>query len=326
MSNFTTSEDLIKGALKNAGELDDGTSPYQAKALEYLNRIHLSILSGGNEFEIPLGEPWSWAKSKYPGLFLTELPYETGTLSVTSGSTSATLSTASAASLTDWYIKIEGRDDMYRISAHTAAATALTLDLAYGGDTGSGLSFKAFKVDYLLNPTAKILRMIGPMNIYRSQVDGDENRKVYEVDFNKFGEEYPIGIIRDRVPEKYTQLSRTDDGQVTVRLSSYYSREKIRMEYNYIPYPADLTYASASIPLVPRQHRDAMMYAVTFWLMVDKNDDRSQTYFTLAKAKLQALVGEARKEKLHTGINKGQLIPRLDLIKRHRNYRWFSRD
>ena len=325
MSNFTTSEDIIKGALSNAGELSDGTSPYQNKAVEYLNRIYLSVLSGGNEFEVDLSSPWSWAKSKYPGLFLTELPYETGSISLTNGSTSGTFSSAPSSSLTDWYIQIDGRPDMYRITAHTAAMTAFTLDLAYGGDTGSGLSFKAFKVDYLLNPTEKILRMIGPMNIYRSQVDGEENRKIYEVEFNKFGEEYPIALIKDRVPEKYTQLFRTDDGQVTIRLSSYYSQEKVRIEYNFIPYPTALTYSSSSNPIVPRQHRITLMNAVTFWLMMDKNDDRAQTYFTLTKNGLMALVGEAKKEKQNTGINRGQLIPRLDLLRRSSKNRWYWR-
>lgn len=159
MAQFRTTADLMDLALTNAGEVTNGNSPYDStgQLLGYLNRVHMAIVSGGT---IPLGkdqtveidEVWSWSRSRRPLILELQPAVTTGTLTLTQGSEAGTFSSGPAASVAGWYIRITGRDGIFRIASHTAAATAFELDGAYPDTTGSGLSFTCFKLDYELTP------------------------------------------------------------------------------------------------------------------------------------------------------------------------------
>lgn len=238
MANFTTVFDLSQSALNRAGELSDGTSPYQAKAIEYLNQINLAIMAGGNEFDVELGEPWSWAKSQYPGVIQLEVPYETGTVSLTFGSTSGSFSVAPTPSLAGWYLKMTDRPEFFRIATHVAGATAFTLDAAYTDTTGGTLSFRAVKLDYEL-PDG-ILRLIGPLKVYRGQsFDGDEEGAIYGIDESSFNRRYPLHLIEDGVPTYYCENNESNSGKKRIRINKIVD-VATRVEVDYIPFPVDL--------------------------------------------------------------------------------------
>jgi hypothetical protein len=75
----------------------------------------------------------------------------TGTIDVTKGSASATLSAAQATSLTDRIIFVTSNaveNASYRISAHTANATAVTLGSNYNGATNTAAAYVVYQDEY----------------------------------------------------------------------------------------------------------------------------------------------------------------------------------
>lgn len=157
MANFRTTADLLDSILLRSGEITSGTSAYESRALDYLNRINHSILAGGNEFEIEINEAWTWAQAKTPMILELQPKYDTGSISLTNGSEAGSFSAAVTDSLEGWHIKIFGRDSVFKIVKHTAGATAFELDGAYDGTTGATLTYKAFKIDYELVPSYIII-------------------------------------------------------------------------------------------------------------------------------------------------------------------------
>lgn len=144
-------------ALRKAGEVTNGNSPYETEALDYLNRVHFTLVAGGTiplskDSTVEIDESWPWAKSRLPLILELQPKYATGTVTFTLGSEAGTFSAAPSYSVQGWRIKVSGRDETYRISTHIAAGTAFEIDGAYPDASGSGLSFEVFKTDYDLIP------------------------------------------------------------------------------------------------------------------------------------------------------------------------------
>lgn len=157
MAQFRTTADIVDSVLRKAGEVTSGTSAYETQALDYINRVHFTLVSGGT---IPLGkdqtveidETWPWSRAKKPLILELQPKYTTGTISLTQGSESGTFSSGPASSLQGWHLRVVGREEWFKIASHTAAATAFELDGAYPDATGTGLSYEAMKLDYELTP------------------------------------------------------------------------------------------------------------------------------------------------------------------------------
>lgn len=157
MAQFRTTADVLDLALINAGEVTNGNSSYETQLLNYLNRVHYTLLAGGTipltkDISITVDEVWPWARAPHPIILDLEPKYATGTIALTNDSEAGTFSDAPAGSLKDWHIMVTGRDEIFRIASHTAGASAFQLDDHYTGETGATLNFKAFKVDYELVP------------------------------------------------------------------------------------------------------------------------------------------------------------------------------
>lgn len=158
MAQFRTTADLVDLVLTRAGETTNGNSSYETEALNRLNEVHFALICGGT---IPLGkdstveidEDWIWARARRPLILELQPKVSTGTVSLTQGDEAGTFSSAPASSLAGWYLRVQGRPDVLRIASHTAGATAFELDGHYPDDTGSGLNFEAYKLDYDLLPT-----------------------------------------------------------------------------------------------------------------------------------------------------------------------------
>lgn len=153
MAQFRTTADIVDLALRNSGEVTNGNSSYETQCLDYLNRVHMAIVSGGTipvgkDATVDIDEVWPWAKARRP-ISLELLPsYDTGTMTLTLDSEAGTFSVAPSYSVAGWYLRVSGREGIYRIASHTASATAFELDVTYPNATGSGLSFEVFKLDY----------------------------------------------------------------------------------------------------------------------------------------------------------------------------------
>jgi hypothetical protein len=137
---------LKQDVLDICGELTDGTSPFDSKAISYIDKVYQGLIAGNNLFDISCAEPWIWAQRKNPILLVLRAPV-TGTATFTNGSTTSAFSSAPAISLEGRHLSLSGLSDIYRISQHTAGATSFSLDQVYLGATGS-IGFTASQYDY----------------------------------------------------------------------------------------------------------------------------------------------------------------------------------
>lgn len=316
MANARTAADLLDLTLDRCGEMTDGTSSYEAAALRYMNSVYRAILAGGNEFDVDCGEPWIWAQATSPYLLKLQAPISTGTITLTSGSTTGAFSSAPASSLAGWFIKPSAGKDWYQIAAHGALSTSFTLDQAYIEASVSAGTYIVVKTDYSIGTA--ITRLVGPMMCYRDSVtvQGDPERgQIFEIDVNSMSRDYPRMLINQSVPEKYCVIGYDTDGLSTIRFSSYVA-EAMRVEVPYIAVQADLTDSSGSIPLLPLGFRELLAYGASYYIMLDKSDNRSEATFQLARAKLQALISHNRKSLSLGGNGFGKLIPRMAGLRR----------
>jgi len=157
LAQFRTTLDIVDSVLSRCGEVTNGNSAYESRALEFVNRIHRSIVAGGLEFNVDMDEIWVWARSQYPIILELKPKYNTGTVSLVKGSEAGSFSASVTDSVQGWHLQLDGRDGIYKIVTHAAGGTAFELDGAYDGDTGATLTYKAFKLDYDLVPTYLII-------------------------------------------------------------------------------------------------------------------------------------------------------------------------
>lgn len=157
MAQFRTSADIIDAALRNSGEVTNGNSPYETQALDFINRVHFSLVAGGTialgkDSTVEIDETWPWAKAKRPLVLELQPKVNTGSVSLTLGSEAGTFSSAPSVSVAGWYLRVPGREGLFRIASHTASATAFEFDGVYPDETGGTLTFEVFKLDYDLTP------------------------------------------------------------------------------------------------------------------------------------------------------------------------------
>lgn len=152
MAQFRTVADLKTEILQKAGEPTNGNSAYDSLAMTYLNKAHQLIIGGGNIFSAKVDEAWKWAEHRYPIILELQPALTTGTVTFTQNSRSITFSSAPTASVEGWYVQGTGDKSVYRVTQHTAASTAATIESGYMETTGSK-GYKCFKLDYDIMPT-----------------------------------------------------------------------------------------------------------------------------------------------------------------------------
>lgn len=271
---------ILDEALDRANELTDGTSDYETQALDSLNRFYRSLWKGGGEFEVPENIPWWWLRSPNPGVITLDPVIDSGTVSVTNNSTSATLSATQATSMAGRFFKIDGDQDVFKISAHTAGTDALTLDSPYTGDTNTAASYKLMKTIYTL--ASDLLSLVGPIRGYRDRETHIDHMSAQEMDSY-----WPLTDLQSGMPQNFSFL-----GETTIRFSHYggkTSTEYIRLDYEYLIKPADLTDSASEEPVVPIEYRHILSDAVLFFLQRLKEDNQLKDTLAMVKAGIQSM-------------------------------------
>jgi len=157
LAQYRTTADYVDAVLSRAGETTNGNSDYEADALAALNKVHQTVIAGGNIFDLDVNETWQWAKAKRPLLIELQPKLTSGSIALTNGSEAGTFSSAPSYSVQGWFIKVPGDSETYRVAQHTASATAFELDCAYVGTTATAASFECYKLDYELVPSYLII-------------------------------------------------------------------------------------------------------------------------------------------------------------------------
>lgn len=302
MANFRYSSDLIDDILFRGGENTDGTSDFESKALEYLNRAYRVLCHGGGEFDPELHEDWWWLKKDPPGVMNLPVAISSGSVAVTNGSANITFSAApSASSVAGWHFKVSEHSDVFRILTHTGGATAAVLDGAYTGETDAAASYKLMKLEHAL--ASDVLKVVAPMRVQaeaRGEIDG--------VELKSLERDFPLTHVQMGVPTAFAMLA---EQKVRMNRYGYETAGKlIRVEYDYLRMPDDLTNSGSEEPAVPLFYRHVLSDMALFYLYSDKNDDRAAAMAEHAQRSLKAMAQENRKRMQAFSRTMGKLILR----------------
>lgn len=298
MANFATTEDLIAYVLDRGGEPTDGNSDFDTQVVEEINRAYQAVIDGGMEIEKSINEAWWWARSATPGIITLQPAIETGTIAVTSGSDSVTFSTGPTPSVAGWHFKTTNHADVFRISTHTATATGATLDSVYTGDTNAAASFRVAQLEYDFDPS-DFRKMLSPIRVYQ-----DNRNKIEGMEAAALDVAWPLDLAHKGIPRAFAMITETK-GRF-----SHYVDKLVRLDYDYIVTPADLTNDSSSIPIIPFQYRHILSDFALALLHEQKDDSRAPNRLAAAQAGIQAMAREQRIRMLRQSDSVGVIRPR----------------
>ena len=297
MANLQFTRDIIEDVLFRCDESTDGSSEFDDRALELINRVYKKLAAGGSELDSAVDETWWWLRSSMPGV-LTLVPEKTGICEVTNNNTGVTLALAQADDLDGWFFRIEGESDVYRVSAHTGGGTAVTLDSVFTGTTAAAASYTAQKLIYDL--PSGVQEIIGPMRAFR-----DGPREIDGIDETELNKRFPLNNRYQGTPLAFAMAT-----QDSIRFS-HCVNELTRLEFPYLRRATDLTDSGSEEPLVPLEHRAILSDWATFHLMMDKEDSRAEAVGKMAQNGLAAMVMEQRRRQTRIGKRTfGQINPR----------------
>jgi len=264
MANYENTQDLKKGVLFRCGELDDGTSEYDSKVIEYLNRAQQAMVSGAAELDLDIGEPFPWALNQYNKILILEPAITNLAVTFTNGSATATLSAAPVNNLLNYWVQPENSSETYRVAAHTGTSTTITLDSVYIGTSVTNLPCTIFKTDYELDEN--ILRLANPFITNYDEVIlyNSDPGQIVGVDLSEFMRQYPLFLYRASTPTAFTQVYKDNSMKPTVRFNSC-PVNRIRVQYNYVPVPPALTNGVTEVQTItPSAAPTAGTYTLSF--------------------------------------------------------------
>lgn len=300
MLKFTS--EIVDDVLFRCSEPTDGTSDFDTIALDYVNRAYRAIWVGGGELVKDINEPWLWLKKDPPGVLVLNPVIDTGSVTVTQGVATITFSSPPAASVAGRFFKVDNHTDIFRILTHTGGNASATLDTTYTGISGSGLTYRAMQLEYPL--AADVLRVIAPMRI-----QAESRREIEGCDLNSLDRDFPLSTLDGGAPDRFAMVT---EGKVRFnRFGGISSTEFIRVEYEYLQKPADLTNSVSEEPLVPLEFRQVLADYAVFMLYKAKSDARADSAGAQAKASLSAMASYNRNRVAKLGRSTGLVIPRL---------------
>lgn len=300
---------LKENVLRRAGESTSGTD-YGDDVIVYLNNTYHALAAGASEFAPEFVEDWWWLRSS--GVLTLEPTIETGTVSVTKGSTSVTFSSAPAESVEGWRFKVEGHPDVFKIASHTGGAGGATLDSEYTGETDGSASFRLMKVEYDLSDDVQAL--ISPIIAYRS-INLRPDYQIHGVSPERMDELYPLARLLPGAPEYF---ALEDEGTVRFSHGGRSDGTPMRVEYRYRRHVPELTDDASSEPLIPKQWRSVLSDMALYYILIDKNDDRAQAIGGVARNKVSAMLKENRRRLAKIDGSSGKIFPRQGTRNLHR--------
>jgi hypothetical protein len=297
MTNYSNTRELKEDVLFRASESINSTD-FGPQAVKYLNRVYRTLCSGASEFLPEYVDDWWWLRDKS---VLTLLPATSvGTVDLTNNSVNITFSSPPAVSVAGYRLRVTGWPEQFEIATHTAGLGAATLDSVYTGPTDAAGLYTLMKVTYPLD--ADVNAIIGPMFGYR------QNPRIIGLAPERMDELFPLPELTTGIPTAFalenTQIVRFSHGGRIDGVS-------MRVEYRFRPVITDLTDEVSSVPLVPLEWRHILADMALTYLLLDKNDDRSNAIALAARTGLAGMLKENRRRLKKMGAESaGHIYPR----------------
>lgn len=289
MALATTSE-LLAYLKDEAGDTATNATT-DSKYIALLDRAHRTIVGGGGELNVdskglPVDYPYifSWAVEDTPITVNVEAPYNTGTMAVTAGSTSATLSADPSKDFDGWFVKIAGDSVVYRVT-NTSTGASFTLDSQYLGTTNAAAEYTLFRLDYTFEPASGSLLL--PADRLRISTFNDW---IQLTSRSTLDDKFPLNKVQKSIPHAAGILRQTTDG-FKVRLSHYPPTAE-RLDMYYVKVPETLDTVSVD-PILPKHHRIVVPHLALFYLLRRYDDDRAQSHLQTAVNLFRSLKNES---------------------------------
>jgi hypothetical protein len=264
-------------------QLTDGTTLGRTKRdinMIYLNHIIPFKPSG-----------WWWLKKEQD--VQTHAKITTGTITIVDDSTTVTFSSAPAVSVANYYLKVQGYDEVIEITAHTAAATTATLKSAWRRGNITAQSFVVWKDFIALDSDMKETTLVthekmgSPMDAVNYLRFKDF--RVRQPDFNGY-------------PTIYTTEDFDSDGS---RLLRWYPACDTTRHTLHVTGVQEATRLSddADEPLMPVEDRIAIFYGACArgWAR-QGNEARHNTNWGLFQDKLKSMAGKTQDAPMTTQL------------------------
>lgn len=297
---LSNARELKEDVLFRSSEPINGSSGWEGKALDYLNRVYRTLSTGASEFLPEYTVDWWWMRAE--SSLLLEPIFNTGTVALTQGSASITFNPAPAASQAGRRLRIKSGvapPDLFVIASHTGGAAPATLDGAYTGETNTAAAFESMKTEYSLLAAVQVL--MSPIVAYQRP------DRIFGVSPERMDELFPLVRLAPGIPECFAL-----EDERTVRFShgGRLDGKSMRVEYRYRPFVTDLTDSISSIPLVPTQWMHVLADMALVYVLLDKNDDRSNAAALGARTGLSAMLKENVRRNKKIDFLSGHISPR----------------
>lgn len=293
MANLSTVTDMIEYVLYTAGQTQETTDFFYDRALEHINRARLELVKGVSPMNPKHRVNFKWAKKYPPYSFVIQPEAATTSISITQNSATVTFSSTIATSMVGYRLIIDNEYDVYRVATHTAGTDSATIDTVFTGTTNAAAGYKLVKIEYELGSN-DIIRLISPMTIYRSNDNDNPVCKIYGVDDDRFDADFPIGDIQSGVPD-FFKIVYISDANWTIMLNKYSDSTYIKVEYDIIQLPDDLTTSStASEILIPKENRQVCCDWASSLLLADKTDNKAIDLLKKAQAGYEGMILDSK--------------------------------
>ena len=293
---LSNTRELKDDVLFRAGESLTG-SAWNQKAIDYLNRVYRTLCAGANEFLPEFVDDWWWMKAE--GVLILEPTWNTGTINIVNGSDAIVFSSPPSMDMTGRRLRVLGHPELFIIKSHMPDSPNAVLDYPYTGDTSVATAFEAMRTEYPLASAAQVLS--SPMVSFRHPY------RINGITTEKMDELFPLISLEPGVPQAFALESET-----VVRFSHGGSQDgrSMRVEYRYRPNVDDLTDSVLSVPLVPAQWMHLLSDMALVYILLDKNDDRSNAAALGARTGLAGMLKENRRRLVKIDHQVGQINPR----------------
>jgi len=288
------------------------SSDYSAQALVYLNRAYYSLCLGGREF-LPPGSAtsmldWWWLRKDRPGVLTLQPVLIAGTVSVANNDGMITLSSPPAQSMESRYFQVENHPDVFRIVAHIGGAPTAILDDVYTGATAPAARYRLMRLEYSLEPD--FLRLTDLFRVFQGNGDGWRGHTggIDLIDMTTLDRLWPLRIVQSGVPTACAMI-----GGNRVRFNKAGLDETtslIRVEYDYLARPAPLVNSAQEEPVVPVEHRAMLSDMALYFMAIDRNDDRAQTYASDGRNGIATMLREQERRLSMSDSRYGQILTR----------------
>ena len=303
MGIYSNTRELKEDVLFRASEPLSG-SKFDAQVISYLNRVYRTLATGASEFLPEYVEDWWWLRGE-AALNLDPV-YSAGVIDVTEGSVDLVITPAPPDSMVGRRLIIPNAPDIPIVVGHSGGSVNAVLDQPWTGDTAVGVEYRLLKTVYTLSTAVQVL--ISPMIGHR------QTERINGLSPERMDELWPLAKLKPGFPQAFAL-----ENENQVRFSHGGSDEGrfIRVEYRYRPMIQDLTDSPSSVPLVPSQWRHLLADFALTYLLIDKNDDRSNAVALAGRTGLGAMLKENRRRLAKMDSLAGKIVTRPDkLVKR----------